>query len=176
MRYLITKALSILFIVMAAPGRVSSGVDAETTIGTNDPRQDYHHRLTVDSVTLERGSTHSEIKLVMRLEPKSRDDKKMLAAAAADPVSLIAIERYVFTLYDGAERATEPADLFPWETKKRIRFFMMREESTTRSLKNKEPTLVIKAMYPNYVLSQTPAILIEDLKQSSSLKVRVGSE
>jgi hypothetical protein len=174
MRHLITRIPFILLIVMAAPGRVSSGVDAEAVAGDNI--QDYHYDLAIDGATLEKGPTHSEIKLLIRLEPRSRDDVKMLATSAADPVALVAIERYVFTLFDGAERATEPANLFPWETKKRIRFFMMKEESAARSLKNKKPTMVIKAMYPNYVLSKTPVILIEDLKQGSSLRVRVGAE
>jgi hypothetical protein len=138
------------------------------------PTEPYHYKFVLGDAVLEKGPTHTELKFSMKLTPKTDEDKALLAAYADTPLALVNLNAYLFTLYTGDHKATEPADLFPWETKKRIRFFLLKTDSEKLSKKNKVPTLIVKLMYPNYLTPEDPSVKIEDTEKDISAKLKMS--
>lgn len=133
----------------------------------------YQYRSELEGAVLKKDQTHSEIVFTLKLAPKTDKDNQLLTSHAQDLLSLVHLDQFVFTLYDGGERASEPGVIYPWQHANRIRFFLVMEESRSLSLKNHTPTIVVKLMYPNYVLKQSPSIKVEDLERGSSATIHV---
>ena len=133
----------------------------------------YQYRLQLNDAIKEVGPTHTEIRFGVIMQPRRDVDRRQLSFAETQGslLNLIDLQGFVFTLFDGDKKAREPADLFPWETPKRIRFYMLRRESEEATAKNKLPTMVVKLVYPNYILSGRPSIQITDDSTETSVKI-----
>jgi hypothetical protein len=157
---------------LVVPMTVSTGANLESPPKERSNISEYRYRFSLGPATIEKSGTHSIIRFTLSLDPRTADDQKLIKRTTPqNPLTLVELERFVFTLYDGERKAIEPADLFPWETKKRIRFYLMKEESERESQKKNRPVIVVKAIFPQHVVKERPSILIEDTARDISAKI-----